>query len=197
MQNISIAQTIYFRQWRLCGSGQRGHFLSLTMQVWIPLKPTIKLIEKNQKEAHFKWHFVWIHLALKNSFLFRTNLTSVTFETLSLSISLFFVQFKQQQKMSLKMSIDLSQDSGKKLTSFLSVYYRGRLHYVREHFLLGEGSLYGWSPVLLDWIQLFHNIQISTNFIFWSNTILFNWRPAVQWSFPLWWVLYGQVKNLT
>ena len=44
------------------------------------------------------------------------------------------------------------------------------------------------SPVLLDCIQLLHFIHITTYFLFWSNQVLLNWRPAVQRSFPQWWV---------
>ena len=36
--------------------------------------------------------------------------------------------------------------------------------------------------------QLLDNILITTYFLFWSNPILLNVRPAVQWSFPLRWV---------
>ena len=53
----------------------------------------------------------------------------------------------------------------------------------REHSLLGDVSLNGWSPVLQVWIQLLHYIQITAYFLFWSVPVLLNWRPAVQWVF--------------
>ena len=58
----------------------------------------------------------------------------------------------------------------------------------REHSLLGEGSLYGMSPVLIVWIDLLHYVQETTYFLCWSSPVLLNWRPAVQWSFPQRWV---------
>ena len=54
----------------------------------------------------------------------------------------------------------------------------------REHSLLGEVSLHGWSPFLQVLAQLFHYIIITTYLIFWSNQILLNRRRAVQWSSP-------------
>ena len=57
----------------------------------------------------------------------------------------------------------------------------------REHSLLGEGSLYGMSPVLIVWIDLLHYVQETTYFLCWSSPVLLNWRPAVQWSFPQRW----------
>ena len=54
----------------------------------------------------------------------------------------------------------------------------------REHSLLGEASLYSWSPVLQGCIRLLHKIQIKLYFLHWSVPVLLNWRPDVQWSFP-------------
>ena len=60
--------------------------------------------------------------------------------------------------------------------------------WIREHSLLGEASLYGWSPVLQGCIRLLHKIQIKSYFLHWSVPVLLNWRPAIQWSFPQRWV---------
>ena len=50
----------------------------------------------------------------------------------------------------------------------------------REHSSLGEVSLSGLPLVLQVWIPLLHQLQITTYFLFWSNSVLLNWRPAVQ-----------------
>ena len=55
----------------------------------------------------------------------------------------------------------------------------------KRTFTMGGGvSLYRWPPVVLVWIQQLHYIQISTYFLLWSNHVLLNWRPAVQWYIP-------------
>ena len=50
----------------------------------------------------------------------------------------------------------------------------------KEHSPLGEGSLYGWSPVLKGCIRLLHKIQTKLYFLHWSVPVLLNWRPAIQ-----------------
>ena len=53
----------------------------------------------------------------------------------------------------------------------------------KEHSPLRQVSLYGWSLVLQDWIELLHSIQITTYLLLWSDLVLLNWIPAVPW----WW----------
>ena len=58
-----------------------------------------------------------------------------------------------------------------------------------DHSLWEELSLYGWSPVLEIWIQLLHYIQ-KQHIAPWSNPMLLNCTPSVQWSFPLKWAVW-------
>lgn len=55
-----------------------------------------------------------------------------------------------------------------------------------------EKSTNGWLVSSLthsDSVVYF--IQIAKYFPVWSNPIMFNWRPVVQWSFLLWWMFSG------
>ena len=66
--------------------------------------------------------------------------------------------------------------------------------YNRENSPLRKGSLYSWSPVWQGWIQLLHYLEKITYFLFWSYSVLLNWRPAIQWFF-LQWQVFSVVGN--
>ena len=55
----------------------------------------------------------------------------------------------------------------------------------------GVVSLYCWPPVYFFGFICFAYVELATNSFIWLNPNQSNWRSAVQWYFPLWWVFSG------